>query len=101
MHSMFRILLCLSFSAGLCLFSATTHGASVKAGLFRVGIGGYLSNGSSYCVFKSNKHLTECGFKTTDNDKAPMLTALPATMRNDGACSCDAAHPWTVPAGLF
>lgn len=62
--------------------------------LFRVGIGGYASNGRSYCVFSSETHLNSCGYSTSEYTSAPQVSSPPSDQTDLGMCPCNANRPF-------
>lgn len=72
-----------------------TH--NVEAGpwtLFRVGVGGYATNGKSFCVFQSESHLNNCGYATRDYVESPLKDSTPSSQENLGICSCNLDQPF-------
>ena len=88
--------------------TGTTPSNQIPAGLFKIGIGLYQSQGTSYCYFQSMSDFTAITGKT-NADGITSYSSIPATMTNGGNCkvTTPSIPPMTpspspqMPAGLF
>ncbi|NOT80190.1 MAG: hypothetical protein HOP07_14435 [Bacteriovoracaceae bacterium] len=60
----------------------------IAAGLFRIGVSGYISNGSSYCALGSGAQMNGCGYNQAQYNTAKQFSGAPNSMQNNGVCAC-------------